>query len=176
MKMKIFKTITDLELSMSFANLFIGLLVQSFHVFSSKGALLHITCHHFVQLKLLYRNFLLITSPNLSSFCRMVSCICCGHLPSPYFYIQICNGFHYPSLRNTWGRFFQFVFPGHNDQFQLVTYGHLFVVLWLTVEVLGCLKLGMFQTLVVLLKLCRALVYLVYIWLDWNTNDFLGFS
>ena len=36
-KMKIYTTITDLEFSMSFANLFIGLLVQRFLVFSSKG-------------------------------------------------------------------------------------------------------------------------------------------
>ena len=36
MKMKIYTTITNLEFSMSFANLFIGFLVQRFFVFSSK--------------------------------------------------------------------------------------------------------------------------------------------
>ena len=51
-KMKKCTTIT--EFSTSFANLFIGLLVQRFLVFSSRGALLHITCHHFGYLKLLY--------------------------------------------------------------------------------------------------------------------------
>ena len=39
--MKIYTSTIDLEFSMSFANLFIGLLVQRFLVFSSKGALLH---------------------------------------------------------------------------------------------------------------------------------------
>ena len=117
-KIKIHTSIIDLEFSMSFANLFIGLLVQRFLVFSSKGALLHITCHHFGHLKLLYRGFLLITSPNLSSFCRRVPYIHCGLLSSSYFYIQIFSGLHYLSLHNTRGRFFQFVFSGHNDQFQ----------------------------------------------------------
>ena len=42
-KIKIHTSIIDLEFSMSFANLFIGLLVQRFLVFSSKGAILHIT-------------------------------------------------------------------------------------------------------------------------------------
>ena len=111
MKMKICISITDFESSMSLANLLIGLLVQRFLVFSSKGALLHITCHHFGHLKLLYRGFLLITS-------RRVLYICCRLLLSPYFFIQICSGFHYLSLHSTRGRFFQFVFSGHNNQFQ----------------------------------------------------------
>ena len=64
-QMKICTTITDLEFSMSFANLFIGLLVQRLLVFLSKGALLHITCHHFGHLKLLYRSFLLIENNHL---------------------------------------------------------------------------------------------------------------
>ena len=72
-KMKIYTATTDLEFSMSFANLFIGLLIQSFLVYSSKGGLLHMTGHHFGHLKLLYRSFLLITSQNLSSFCRKAS-------------------------------------------------------------------------------------------------------
>ena len=114
-KINIYTSIIDLEFSMSFANLFIGLLVQRFLVFSSKGALLHVTCHHFGHLKLLYKSFLLITSPNLSSFCRRVPYIHCGLLSS-YFYIQIFSGLHYLSLHNTRGRFFQFVFSGHNDK------------------------------------------------------------
>ena len=118
MKMKICISIIDFESSMSLANLLIGLLVQRFLVFSSKGALLHITCHHFGHLKLLYRGFLLITSPNLSSFCRRVPYIHCGLLLSPYFWIQMSRGLHYLSLHNTKGRFFQFMFSGHNDQFQ----------------------------------------------------------
>ena len=48
--MKIYTATTDLEFSMSFANLFIGLLIQSFLVYSSKGGLLHITGHHFGHL------------------------------------------------------------------------------------------------------------------------------
>ena len=48
------KKCTTIKFSMSFANLFIGLLVQRFLVFSSRGALLHITCYHFGYLKLLY--------------------------------------------------------------------------------------------------------------------------
>ena len=127
-KINIYTSIIDLEFSMSFANLFIGLLVQRFLVFSSKGALLHVTCHHFGHLKLLYKSFLFITFPNLSSFCRMVPHIHCGLLSSPYFCIQISSGLHFLSLHNTRGRFFQFVFSGHNDQFQKVTYGNLFVV------------------------------------------------
>ena len=116
--MKIYTTITDLEFSMSFANLFIELLGQRFLVFSSKGDLLHITCHHFGHLKFLYRIFLLRTSPNLSSFCRRVPYIRCELLSSPYFCIQICSGFHYLSLHNTRSRFIQFVFSSQNDQFQ----------------------------------------------------------
>ena len=127
-KINIYTSKTDSEFSMSFANLFIGLLVQRFLVFSSKGALLHVTCHHFGHLKLLYKSFLFITSPNLSSFCRRVPYIHCGLLSSSYFYIQIFSGLHYLSLHNTRGRFFQFVFSGHNDQFQQVTHGQLFVV------------------------------------------------
>ena len=127
-KIDIYTSIIDLEFSMSFANLFIGLLAQRSLVFSSKRALLHITCHHFGHLKLLYKSFLLITSPNLSSFCRRVPYIHCGLLLSPYFWIQMSRGLHYLSLHNTKGRFFQFMFSGHNDQFQQVTYGHLFVV------------------------------------------------
>ena len=81
--MKTYATITDLEFSMSLANLFIELLFQRFLVFSSKEALLHITCHRFGHLKLLQRSFLLITSPNLSSFCRRFPYISCGLSSSP---------------------------------------------------------------------------------------------
>ena len=55
-KINIYKSITDLEFLMNFANLFIGLLVQSFLVFSSKGALLHITSS-FWPLKIALQNF-----------------------------------------------------------------------------------------------------------------------
>ena len=113
--MKIYTTITDLKFSMSFANLLIRLLVQRFLIFSSKGALIHITCHHLGHSKLLYRSFLLITSPNCSSFCRRVPYIHCRLLPSPYFCIQICSGFHYLSLHNTRGRFFKFVFSNRKQ-------------------------------------------------------------
>ena len=102
-KINTYKSITDLEFLMNFANLFIGLLVQRFLVFSSKGALLHITCHHFGHLKLLYKSFLLITSPNLSSFCRRVPYIHCRLLSSPCFCIQISSGLHNLSLHNTKG-------------------------------------------------------------------------
>ena len=51
-KIKLYTTITDLKFSMSFINLFIGLLVQWFLVFSSKEVLLHITIHNFGHLRL----------------------------------------------------------------------------------------------------------------------------
>ena len=86
-KMKLYSTITDLEFWMSFVNNFIGFLVQRFLVFSSKGVLLHITSHHFGHLRLPYRCFLLITSPNLSSFCRRVSYIHWRLLSSLYFHL-----------------------------------------------------------------------------------------
>ena len=105
-KMKLYATITDLEFSMSFINLFKGLLVQRYLVFSSKAVLLYITCHHFGHLTLPYRSFLLITSPNLSNFCRRVPYIHSRLLSSPYLCIQKCSGFHYLSLHNTRGRFF----------------------------------------------------------------------
>ena len=54
--MKLCTTITDLEFSMSFV-IFIGILVQRFLVFSSKGVLLHKTSHHFGHLTLPYRKF-----------------------------------------------------------------------------------------------------------------------
>ena len=82
--MKIYTSIIDVEFPMSFANLFIWLLVQRFFVFSSKGALLYITCHHFVHLKLLSRSFFLITSPNLPRFCGKVPYICCRLLLSSF--------------------------------------------------------------------------------------------
>ena len=84
-KMKIYTSIIDLEFSLSFSNLFLRVLVQSFLEFPSKGALLHITCHHFSDLKLLYKSFLLITSPNHFSFCRRVPYIHCELLSSPLF-------------------------------------------------------------------------------------------
>ena len=115
-KRKIYTSITDLEFSMSFADLFIGPLLQRFLAFSSKGALLHITCRHFGHLKLLYKSFLTITCPNLSSFCRRVPYIHCGLLSSPYFCIQICSGLHYLSLHNTRGRFFY-----SSDSFLVIT-------------------------------------------------------
>ena len=118
MKMKLYTTITDSEFLMGFVNLFIRLLVHRFLVFSNKGVLLHITSHYFYHLRLPYRSFLLITSPNLSSFCRRVPNIHCGLLSSPYFCIQKCSGFHYLSLHSTRGRFLLFVFFGHTDQFQ----------------------------------------------------------
>ena len=126
--MKIYTSIIDLEFSLSSSNLFLRVLVQRFLEFSIKGALLHITCHHFSDLKLLYKSFLLITSPNHFSFCRRVPYIHCELLSSPYFCIQICSGLNYLSLHSTMGRFFQFGFSGHNEPFQQVTYGHLFVV------------------------------------------------
>ena len=97
--MKLYTTINDLEFSMSFVNLFIGILVQRFLVLSSTGILLHIASHHFGHLRLPYRSFLLIFSPNLSSFCRRIPYIYCGLLSSPYFCmshfcIEECNGFH----------------------------------------------------------------------------------
>ena len=116
-KMKLYTTITDLKFSMSFV-IFIVILVQRFLVFSSKGILLHKTSHNFGHLTLPYRSFLLMTSPNLSSFCRRFPYIHCRLLSSPYFYIQKCSGFHYLSLHNTKGRFFPFVFSSHSDQFQ----------------------------------------------------------
>ena len=116
--MKIYTFMIDLEFSMSFSNLFIRLLVQRFLEFSSKGALLHITCHHFSDLKLLYKSFLLITSPNFFSFCRRVPYIHCELLSSPYCCIQTCSGLHNLSLHSTISRFFQFVFSGENKPFQ----------------------------------------------------------
>ena len=49
--MEIYTIRTDLEFSMRFVNLFIGLLFQRFLVFSSKGVLLHITGQHFALQK-----------------------------------------------------------------------------------------------------------------------------
>ena len=52
MKMKVYSTVTDLEVSMGFVNLITSLPVQIFLVFSSKGVLLHTTSHHFGDLRL----------------------------------------------------------------------------------------------------------------------------
>ena len=125
-KMKLCTTMSELEFLMGFVNLFTSRLVQRFLVFSRKRILLHIRSLPFGHLRLLYGNFLLITLPTLSRFCRRVPQIHRGLLLSPCFYFQKCSRFHYLSLHRTRGRF---VFSGHNDQFQQVTYGHFFVVL-----------------------------------------------
>ena len=128
MKMKLYATITKSKTLMSFVNLFIRLQFKGSLSSQAKESYF-ITSHHFGHLRLPCRGFLLITSPNLSSFCRRVPYIQCGILSSPYFYIQKCCEFHYLSLHSTREKLFQSVFSGHNNQFQYVTYGRLFVVL-----------------------------------------------
>ena len=93
MKMKVYSTVTDLEVSMGFVNLITSLPVQIFLVFSSKGVLLHTTSHHFGDLRLPCRGFQLTNSTNLSSFCRRVPYIHCDHLSSPYFAFKNTVGF-----------------------------------------------------------------------------------
>ena len=50
------------------------------------GLVYLLTSHHFGYLRLPYRYFLLITSPNISSFCGRVPYIQCELLSSPYFW------------------------------------------------------------------------------------------
>ena len=128
-KIKIYTSTIDLEFSMSFANLFIGLLVQRFLVFSSKGALLHVTCHHFGHLKLLCKSFLLITSPNLFQFLQKGSIHSLRTFIISLFLHSNMQWVTLPIPSQHKGQIlllFRF-FSGHNDQFQQVTYVHLFV-------------------------------------------------
>ena len=127
-QINIYTSIIDLEFSINLANLFIGLLVQKFLVFSSPRSSTSNNMSSFWLLKIVLHEISIDSFSKPFQFLQKVPYIHCGLLSSPYFCIQICSGLYYLSLHNTRGRFFQFVFSDHSDQFQQVTYGHLFVV------------------------------------------------
>ena len=116
--MKLYTTITDLEFSTSFVNLFIGLLVQRFLEFSSKGVLLHIAGHHFGHLKLPCRCFMLITSRNLPVFVKGIHTFIADFYHLLVFTFKNVVGFITSFFTTQVGNFFHFVFSGHNEQFQ----------------------------------------------------------
>ena len=161
---------------MRLVSLFIKLLVQRLLVFSSKGVLLDITSHYFGHFIISLQTFSVDNFSKPFHFLYKASVHLVRTFMISLFFIEKYMGLITYSFTAQGADSFYLGFLVITTSFsRWLTYGHLFVILWLHGEVSGRLDLAIFQILVVLLRLCRALVCLDFVWFDWNTIDFLWF-